>query len=139
MGFPGETEQDFADTMNLIHEIGFDNSYSFIYSRRPGTPAAALFDDVPLEIKKKRLQILQDQIIQNTQKISHAMLGTTQRVLVTGYDKKGNHLLASRTENNRIVHFKGGERLIGQLVDVEIMEVKPNSLVGQVLLPVTMD
>ena len=137
VGFPGETEQDFADTMNLIHEIGFDNSYSFIYSRRPGTPAASLPDDVPLEVKKQRLQILQDQIIKNTQKISQAMLGTTQRVLVTGYDKKGNQLLASRTENNRVVHFKGGERLIGQMVDVEIVEVKPNSLVGQFLLPVT--
>ena len=131
VGFPGETEKDFEDTMKLIMEIGFDNSYSFIYSRRPGTPAADLPDDVPMEVKKKRLKILQDQIILQAAQISQSMLGTTQTVLVTGLDKKGNGFLSGRTENNRVVHFAGGERMIGQMVPVKIVEVRPNSLIGE--------
>src|SRR5262249_39682542 len=103
IGFPGETDEDFAATMNLIHEIGFDNSYSFIYSPRPGTPAAQLPDDVPMEVKKKRLAILQERILLNTRKISENMIGTIQNVLVSGHAVKNPEQIAGRTENNRVV------------------------------------
>lgn len=114
VGFPGETEADFADTMNLIHDIGFDNSFSFIYSPRPGTPAAQLPDDVSMDVKKQRLAILQNRILLNTKRISDAMVGTTQIILVTGPSKKDPNILAGRTENNRVVNFKGDPALIGQ-------------------------
>src|SRR3990167_9011991 len=106
VGFPGETDQDFEATMNLIADIGFDFSFSFIYSRRPGTPAADLPDDVPMEIKKQRLAILQNRIDQNTMEISQKMVGTTQTLLVTADPKKDPNEMSGRTENNRVVNFK---------------------------------
>ena len=133
IGFPGETEQDFEATMNLIHEIGFDNSYSFIYSKRPGTPAAALPDDVPLETKKQRLAILQNRILLKTNEISQSMIGTTQRILVTGLSKKNSQRLSGRAENNRVVNFTGDAKLIGKMVDIKITEALPNSLRGELL------
>lgn len=130
IGFPGETEADFEDTMNLIHEIGFDNSFSFIYSPRPGTPAAQLPDDVSMDVKKQRLAVLQNRILLNMHRISEAMIGTTQNILVTGPSKKNEKQLAGRTENNRVVNFDGDKDLIGQIVAVKITESLPNSLRG---------
>src|SRR5262245_34921375 len=115
VGFPGETNEDFESTMNLIHEIGFDTSYSFIYSPRPGTPAAQLPDDVSMETKKKRLAILQERILMNARKISEGMIGTVQKILVTGRAVKHNNQLSGRTENNRVVNFIGADEFIGQL------------------------
>jgi tRNA-2-methylthio-N6-dimethylallyladenosine synthase len=128
IGFPGETNADFEDTMNLIHEIGFDNSFSFIYSPRPGTPAAQLPDDVSMDVKKQRLAILQNRIILNTKQISEAMVGTVENVLITGPSKKDPNKLSGRTENNRVVNFSGDNSLIGQLVRMKITEAMPNSL-----------
>jgi len=133
IGFPGETEADFEATMNLVHEIGFDNSFSFIYSPRPGTPAAQLPDDVPMEIKKQRLEILQKRILLNTHRISASMLDSVQRILVTGPSKKDPTKLSGRTENNRVVNFIGPENLIGQLIDVKIVETFAYSLRGEVV------
>jgi tRNA-2-methylthio-N6-dimethylallyladenosine synthase len=133
VGFPGETEADFEATMRLVREVGFDQSFSFIYSARPGTPAASLEDDTPLEVKKERLYRLQELINSQARAISEAMLGTVQRILVEGPSKKDAAELMGRTENNRVVNFKGGERLIGQFVDVRITEVMPNSLRGEVI------
>ena len=133
IGFPGETEADFAATMDLIHDIGFDQSYSFIYSPRPGTPAAQLPDDVPMEVKKERLGILQHRILQNARRISEEMIGTIQPVLVTGHAVKSNEQLSGRTENNRVVNFKGDATRIGQMVWVKIAEALPNSLRGEMV------
>lgn len=134
VGFPGETEKDFMATMNLIHDVGFDHSYSFVYSRRPGTPAASLPDDVSDVEKKQRLAILQQRLSSQTAAISAAMVGTTQMILVTGFSKKNNQELSGRTENNRIVNFGCDpgvrDRLVGQMIRVEITEAKPNSLRG---------
>ena len=131
IGFPGETDKDFEDTMNLIAEIGFDASFSFIYSRRPGTPASDMPDDVPESVKKQRLQILQDRINQNVMQISRRLVGSTQRILVTGYSKKDPGQLTGRTECNRIVNFPCDDpRLIGHFADVEITEALPHSLRG---------
>ncbi|RVU31364.1 MULTISPECIES: tRNA (N6-isopentenyl adenosine(37)-C2)-methylthiotransferase MiaB [Neptunomonas] len=132
IGFPGETDFDFEQTMNLIQEIGFDNSFSFIYSRRPGTPASDLPDDVSEETKKERLAILQNRIIQQAQAISRRMVGTTQRILVNGYSKKDPGLLSGRTENNRVVNFRSDNPdLIGRFANVKIVEAFPNSLRGE--------
>ena len=132
IGFPGETDKDFEDTMKLIHDIGFDLSYSFIYSARPGTPASELPDDISEEIKKTRLSILQQRILQNTQDISRKMIGTTQRILVTGHSRKDPGQLQGRTENNRVVNFRNDDTsLIGHFADVEIFEALPNSLRGK--------
>lgn len=133
IGFPGETEADFEDTMNLIHDIGFDNSYSFIYSPRPGTPAAQLPDDVSMEVKKQRLAILQNRILLNTQRISQQMIGTTENILVTGPSKKDPTKLSGRTENNRVVNFQGDNELIGRLVSMKITEVLNFSLRGEII------
>ena len=133
VGFPGETDADFEATMNLIHEIGFDNSYSFIYSKRPGTPAASLPDDVPMEVKKKRLEILQTRINQNVFEISKSMEGSTELILVTGPSKRNPQRLSGRTENNRVVNFSGTASMIGQLLPVRIVEAKPFSLIGEVI------
>ena len=131
VGFPGETDHDFQATMNLIDELGFDTSFSFIYSARPGTPAASFPDDVPMRVKKARLQSLQDRIRCQADAISAAMVGTTQRLLVTGVSKKDPGQLQGRTENNRVVNFPSLDRgLIGGFVDVEIGEALPNSLRG---------
>ena len=131
IGFPGETDQDFAHTMKLIRDVDFDQSFSFIYSRRPGTPAADLPDDVPHEVKQQRLAELQNQINNQAMRYSRAMVGTVQKILVERKSKKDAKQLAGRTENNRVVNFAGNENLIGQFVDVEITEALPNSLRGQ--------
>ncbi len=128
IGFPGETEEDFRATMSLIDSVGFDHSFSFIYSQRPGTPAASLPDDVSLATKKKRLAELQDLISSQATAISNAMLGTTQSVLVDSLSKKDPLQLSGRTENNRVVNFSGDKRLIGEMVNTTITEVLPNSL-----------
>ena len=131
IGFPGETETDFAATMKLIEEIGFDTSFSFVYSARPGTPAADLADTEDESVKKQRLKILQDQIVQNAFEISRRMVGTQQRLLVTGVSKKDPGQLQGRTENNRVVNFStDNHELIGQFVNAEITEALPNSLRG---------
>ena len=131
IGFPGETDKDFEDTMNLIHDIGFDMSFSFIYSARPGTPAADLPDDVPMEVKKQRLAILQQRITQNVQDISRKMVGSTQRILVDGFSKKDPGQLKGRTENNRVVNFRSDDTdLIGKFVDITIDQAYSNSLLG---------
>lgn len=139
IGFPGETDKDFEDTMNLIDNIGFDRSFSFIYSPRPGTPAANLPDDTPMEIKKERLTILQHRIGQRTAEISAAMTGKIQSVLVEKYSKKDKSELSGRTENNRVVNFAGPNKLIGKFVDVEITEALPNSLRGALPGPIILD
>lgn len=134
IGFPGETESDFEATMKLIHDIGFDNSFSFIYSPRPGTPAADLEDDTPESLKKERLKILQQRIIQQAQSISRQMVGNTERVLVSGYSKKDPGQLSGRTENNRVVNFRCDQpQLIGHFADILIEEALPNSLRGILL------
>ncbi|MCF7981523.1 MAG: tRNA (N6-isopentenyl adenosine(37)-C2)-methylthiotransferase MiaB [Pseudomonadales bacterium] len=129
VGFPGETAEDFADTMKLIQEIGYDNSFSFIYSARPGTPAAELRCVTGEEEKKKRLQILQTRIIQQSMAISDAMVGSTQRILVSGPSKKDPGKWQGRTENNRVVIFAAKQtNLIGKFVDVQITEALPHSM-----------
>ena len=134
IGFPTETNSDFEDTINLIDDVGFDTSFSFIYSARPGTPAADLPDTVPLEIKKQRLLILQNRINQNASRISQKMVGTKQVLLVTGVSKKDPGQLQARTENNRVVNFSSTEtQLIGTFVSALINEALPNSLRGQLI------
>ncbi|WP_156480487.1 tRNA (N6-isopentenyl adenosine(37)-C2)-methylthiotransferase MiaB [Aquipseudomonas alcaligenes] len=134
VGFPGETEKDFEQTMKLIEDVGFDFSFSFIYSARPGTPAADLVDDTPDEVKKQRLQILQSRIHQQGYEISHKMTGSTQRILVSDYSKKDPGMLQGRTENNRIVNFRSDNpALIGQFVNVHIDGALPHSLRGTLI------
>lgn len=131
IGFPGETNADFEDTMKLIIELGFDTSFSFIYSARPGTPAADLKDETPEQEKKHRLATLQSQIVKQASAISQAMVGGTERILVTGQSRKSLEDLQGRTENNRVVNFRCDDlSLIGQFVDVKITEALPNSLLG---------
>ncbi|SFH94749.1 tRNA-i(6)A37 thiotransferase enzyme MiaB [Pseudomonas guineae] len=134
IGFPGETEKDFEQTMKLVEDVGFDFGYSFIYSPRPGTPAADLPDDTPLELKKQRLALLQHRITQQGAENSRRMAGTVQRILVTDYSKKDPGMLQGRTESNRVVNFRSDNpRLIGQFVDVRIDQAMPNSLRGTLL------
>ncbi len=133
IGFPGETDDDFKQTLDLIAEINFDLSFSFIYSQRPGTPAAELPDDVPMDVKKKRLALLQNRINQQAVKIARSMLGTEQKVLVEGPSKKDIMELKGRTENNRVVNFAGSHRLIGDFVNVKITDIFANSLRGILL------
>lgn len=130
VGFPGETAQDFEQTMRLIEDIGFDHSFSFIFSARPGTPAAEYPDDVPLEEKQARLERLQRRINEMAQQISRHMVGSVQRVLVERQSRKDSNQLAGRTENNRVVNFDGSPELIGSFVDLTITEALPNSLRG---------
>lgn len=131
VGFPGESEADFAATMKLIEDIGFDTSFSFVYSARPGTPAADLADTEDEGVKKQRLKILQDRILQNAFEISRRMVGTQQTLLVTGVSKKDPGQLQGRTENNRVVNFSTDDHeLIGHFVEAEIIEALPNSLRG---------
>jgi len=132
VGFPGETDRDFEDTMNLINEIGFDHSFSFIFSARPGTPAADLVDTTPMEVKKQRLSILQTRILQHANSISEAMVGTVEPVLVTGPSKKDPGELQGRTENNRVVNFRTDDHgIVGQIVNMKITDALPNSLRGE--------
>lgn len=133
IGFPGETDKDYEDTMKLIEDIGFDKSFSFIYSARPGTPAASFEDDVPMAVKKTRLYRLQQRITEMEQEISKKMIGTTVSVLVERASKKDPQQIAGRTENNRIVNFDGDESLIGGFATVEITEALPNSLRGKLV------
>ena len=131
VGFPGESNKDFEDTMNLIIEIGFDTSFSFIYSARPGTPAAELKDETPEQEKKHRLATLQSQIISQATAISESMVGTEQHVLITGKSKKNSKDLQARTENNRVVNFRcDNTDLIGQFINITITDALPNSLLG---------
>ncbi|MDH3532508.1 MAG: tRNA (N6-isopentenyl adenosine(37)-C2)-methylthiotransferase MiaB [Gammaproteobacteria bacterium] len=133
VGFPGETDDDFEALMNLVAEIGFDQSFSFIYSARPGTPAASLEDETTMGVKKQRLQILQARINQQARQISEGMVGTTQRVLVEKISKKDSSQVAGRTENMRWVNFDAEPACIGQFADVVITEALPNSLRGRLL------
>lgn len=133
IGFPGESQADFEQTMKLIAEVNFDMSFSFIYSARPGTPAANLPDDVSDDEKKQRLHILQERINQQAMVWSRRMLGTVQRILVEGISRKNVMELSGRTENNRVVNFAGIPQMIGQFVDVEIVDVYPNSLRGKLI------
>ncbi|HET6631108.1 MAG TPA: tRNA (N6-isopentenyl adenosine(37)-C2)-methylthiotransferase MiaB [Rhodanobacteraceae bacterium] len=132
VGFPGETDHDFEQTMKLIDDVGFDQSFSFIYSRRPGTPASNLPDDTSDALKHERLARLQAAIAANAKKISEAMVGTTQTVLVEGPSKKNPSEMAGRTENMRFVNFAGDPRMVGQFVDVTITRAMSNSLRGRV-------
>ena len=134
VGFPGETADDFEKTMTLIDEIGFDNSFSFVYSSRPGTPAAELNDDTPHELKIERLMRLQARIEEQAQAISQRMVGAVQRVLVENLSRKDANELAGRTDNNRIVNFVGQPRLIHQFVDVRITSALPHSLRGEIVV-----
>ena len=137
VGFPGETAEDFEKTMKLIDDVGFDASFSFLYSARPGTPAAELHDDTPHEIQLERLMRLQKRIEEQAQSVSQAMVGTIQRVLVEGLSRKNENELAGRTDNNRIVNFVGGSansaRLIHNFVDLRITSALPHSLRGEIL------
>jgi tRNA-2-methylthio-N6-dimethylallyladenosine synthase len=133
VGFPGETDADFEKTMKLIEDVGFDQSFSFIYSRRPGTPAADLADDTPDAVKHARLERLQAHINAHAAQISRAMVGTVQRVLVEGPSKKDPNELTGKTENMRSVNFAAPARLVGQFVDVVITEALSNSLRARVV------
>lgn len=133
VGFPGETDEDFEKTIQLIEELNFDNSFSFIYSARPGTPAANMADATPQDLKLKRLMRLQKTIEAQAMAISEAMVGSTQRILIEGHARKNVHELAGRTANNRVVNFAGHERLIGHLIDVRITAALPHSLRGEIM------
>jgi tRNA-2-methylthio-N6-dimethylallyladenosine synthase len=133
VGFPGETDEDHAKSMKLIDDVGFDASFSFIFSARPGTPAASLADDAPPDVKLARLQALQARLEENVRTVSAARVGTVQRILVEGPSRKNADELMGRTECNRIVNFAGPARLIGQLVDVNITSANPHSLRAEVL------
>jgi tRNA-2-methylthio-N6-dimethylallyladenosine synthase len=134
VGFPGETEEDFEKTMKLIEEVGFDTSFSFVYSRRPGTPAADLTDDTPQTVKLQRLQRLQARINEQAHTIARSMVGSTQRILVEGPSTRDPNELSGRTENNRIVNFPGHPRLIGQMIDVVITDAMTNTFRGRVAI-----
>lgn len=133
VGFPGETEEDYQATLKLMDDVGFDASFSFVYSKRPGTPAAYLPDDTPQELKLKRLQFLQAKNEAKATEISQSMLGTVQRVLVVGPSKRGRGMMAARTDNNRIVNFVGEESLTDTMVNVKITEVFPHTLGGELV------
>jgi tRNA-2-methylthio-N6-dimethylallyladenosine synthase len=134
VGFPGETDKDFRETLKLIEELEFDQSFSFIFSPRPGTPAASLPDELPLAVKKERLATLQDLIKQQADRISSGMVHSVQRILVEGPSKKNARQLAGRTENNRVVNFDGNPRMIGEFADVVITEALNHSLRGRISL-----
>ncbi len=133
IGFPGETDKDFEDTMKLIADIDYDMSFSFIYSARPGTPASDIVDETPMEVKKQRLSLLQQRLNQQSHAHARRMLGTVQNILVEGPSKKDPMQLAGRTENNRVVNFDGQREMIGQFVKVKITEALPNSMRGTVV------
>ena len=138
VGFPGESESDFQKTLDLIDEIGFDASFSFLFSPRPGTPAADFKDETPMDEKSKRLLILQKKIDAQAQKISQAMVGTIQKVLVEGVSKKSPQELKARTENNRVVNFfvppEKHARFMHQFIDLKITQALPHSLKGEMVL-----
>jgi tRNA-2-methylthio-N6-dimethylallyladenosine synthase len=134
IGFPGETDEDFEKTMKLIEDIGFDTSFSFIYSQRPGTPAEEMEDTLPAAVKSARLSRLQKHIEAHAHTISEAMVGTVQRVLIEGTSKKDVNELAGRTDNNRVVNLVGNLRLINTFVDVKITAALPHSLRGEIVI-----
>ena len=134
IGFPGEAEADFEKTMELIETVGYDASFSFVYSPRPGTPAADIKDDTPAEVKLTRLKLLQQKVEQQAQAISQKMVGSIQKVLVEGKSKRDQNELSGRTENYKVVNFPGNERLIGQVILIEITECLPNSLRGKIVI-----
>ena len=134
VGFPGETDKDFEQTLQLVKDLNFDHSYSFIYSSRPGTPAANLADDTPMAVKQERLALLQATIKEQAAAISANMVGTKQKLVVTGPSKKNPEEMTGRTENNRVVNFKADRSSIGHMVTVKITEARPNSLRGELLL-----
>ncbi len=133
IGFPGESDADFEATMKLIDDVGYDTSFSFIYSPRPGTPAAAMSDNLSFETKKERLKLLQDKILMQASQISRKMVGTSQQVLVEGLSRKNDNEIQGRTENNRVVNFAGDKSMVGQFVNVEITSALPNSLRGKII------
>ncbi len=133
VGFPGESDEDFERTMELIESVGFDHSFSFLFSARPGTPAAEYEDDIPVEVKQERLERLQKRINEMAQQISRRMVGSVQRVLVERVSRKDSNQLAGRTENNRVVNFTGPQELIGGFVELAITEALPNSLRGELV------
>ncbi len=133
VGFPGESESDFNDTLKLVHEVGFDTSFSFIYSARPGTPAAGFLDDVPMETKKRRLELLQSRLRQHADRISEQMVGSVQSVLVERPSRKDPSMMSGRTENNRVVNIYCSSAYIGQMADIMITEALPNSLRGELV------
>lgn len=135
VGFPGETDVDFEATMDLIANVGFDHSFSFIYSKRPGTPAANLPDELPMDVKRQRLAILQQRISQLAAQISRAMVGKVERVLIEGPSRKNPDELRGRTENNRVVNFPGSSDAIGRFADIRITAALPNSLRGELFVP----
>lgn len=132
VGFPNETAEDFEKTMKLIEDVKFDASFSFVYSPRPGTPAAEMLDDTPQEVKLERLQRLQALNTKHAQEISQSMVGSIQRVLVVGKAKRGENMLSARTDNNRIVTFNGDESLIGKMISLKITDVYPHTLGGKI-------
>jgi tRNA-2-methylthio-N6-dimethylallyladenosine synthase len=134
VGFPGETQGDYDATLALVDEVGFDGSFCFLYSPRPGTPAAALSDETPHEVKLARLQRLQQKVEAQARAVSERMIGTRQRILVEGAAKKNRDELAGRTDNNRTVNFSGASRLVGEFVDVTITSALPHSLRADVAL-----
>jgi tRNA-2-methylthio-N6-dimethylallyladenosine synthase len=133
IGFPGETEDDFQATMKLIESTGFDGSFSFIYSPRPGTPAASLHDDCPYEVKLERLHRLQERVDKQAQVISKAMVGSRQRVIVEGVSKKNAEELSGRTDNNRVVNFGGSKSFVGHFLDVKITAALAHTLRGEIM------
>jgi tRNA-2-methylthio-N6-dimethylallyladenosine synthase len=133
VGFPGETDADFQQTLELISDVGFDQSFSFLYSRRPGTPAASLPDQVPHEVKQQRLEILQAQVNGQARRISEGMVGSLQRVLVEKPSRRNPRQLAGRTENMRWVNFDGPQSLVDRFAEVRITEAMPNSLRGRLV------
>ena len=134
VGFPGETDDDFARLMHLVEEVGYDASFSFVFSPRPGTPAAALHDDTPHDVKLRRLQRLQAALEVHVRRIGESRVGTVQRILVEGPSRKDPDELMGRTECNRIVNFQGPPRLVGQMIDVVVTQALPHSLRGEVRL-----
>lgn len=137
VGFPGETEADFLATLDLVEAVGFDTSFSFIYSPRPGTPAAEMADDVPMEEKKRRLALLQHRLRQSAAHIGESLVGSVQRVLVERPSRKDPNQLAGRCESNRVVNFPGHPRLMGHFAEVRITEALPNSLRGELVTPLS--
>ena len=133
VGFPGETDEDFAETMRLVNDIKFDSSFSFIYSKRPGTPAADLEDPVPLDHKRQNLYVLQAKLEEYASMYSQQMLGTRQRVLVEGISRKNENELKARTSNNRIAVFEGSRDLVGKMIDIDVIKVMSHTLKGQIV------
>jgi tRNA-2-methylthio-N6-dimethylallyladenosine synthase len=134
VGFPGETDEDFEKTMKLIEDIGYDVSFSFIFSPRPGTPAAEIKDETPHEVKLVRLQRLQKRLEEQQFEISQQMVGKVHKILVDGYSKKHPELMTGRTENNKLVVFAGNPRMMKQIIEVTITEAKMHSLIGEVVI-----